>query len=69
MVHPKSPTATSDIRDVRAAATDLGPQVQVFPAASEAEIDSAFDEMTRKQIGGALIGTDTLFVTGQARFR
>jgi putative tryptophan/tyrosine transport system substrate-binding protein len=67
MVHPKSSTAASDIQDAQAAAKLLGRRVEVFDAESEVGIDTAFEAMVRTQIGGALIGTDALFVTGQAR--
>jgi len=67
MVHPKSPTAATDVRDIQAAAAQLGRRVQVFNADSVAGIDVAFETMARTQIGGALIGTDALFVTGQKR--
>jgi putative ABC transport system substrate-binding protein len=67
MVHPKSPTAASDIQDAQAAAKLLGRRVEVFNAESEVGIDTAFETMVRTRIGGALIGTDALFVTGQAR--
>jgi putative ABC transport system substrate-binding protein len=67
MVHPKSPTAASDIQDAQAAAKLLGRPVEVFNAESEVGIDTAFETMVRTRIGGALIGTDALFVTGQAR--
>jgi ABC-type uncharacterized transport system substrate-binding protein len=67
IIHPKSPTAATDMRDFQAAATRLGRSVRVFNADSIAGLDLAFDEMVRAQIGGALIGTDALFVTGQDR--
>jgi putative ABC transport system substrate-binding protein len=77
MVHPKSPTAASDIQDAQAAAKLLGRPLEVFNAESEVGIDTAFETevgidtafetMVRTRIGGALIGTDALFVTGQAR--
>jgi ABC-type uncharacterized transport system substrate-binding protein len=67
IIHPKSPTAATDVREVQAAATRLGRSVRVFNADSIAGLELAFDEMVRAQIGGALIGTDALFVTGQDR--
>jgi putative ABC transport system substrate-binding protein len=67
MVHPKSPTAASDIQDAQAAAKLLGRRAEVFNAEGEVGIDTAFEAMVRTQIGGALIGTDALFVTEQAQ--
>jgi putative ABC transport system substrate-binding protein len=67
VVHPKSPTAASDIKDAQAAAKLLGRRVEVFNTENEVEIDAAFERMASTQIGGVLVGTDALFVTGQAR--
>jgi putative tryptophan/tyrosine transport system substrate-binding protein len=67
VVHPKSPTAATDIKDAQAAAKLLGRRVEVFNVENEVEIDAAFELMAGTQIGGVLIGTDALFVAGQTR--
>jgi putative tryptophan/tyrosine transport system substrate-binding protein len=48
-------------RDSQAAATNLGLQLIVLPASTEAEVENAFATLTQKQIGALVIGADAFF--------
>jgi putative tryptophan/tyrosine transport system substrate-binding protein len=48
-------------RDLQEAARTLGLQVQVVNAGTEAEIDAAFANLTKLQVGAVVLGAGTLF--------
>lgn len=60
LVHPDN-RATSSVEELHAAAAVIGAQVQVFTAASDREIDAAFDGMEERRTEGLLINPEQLF--------
>jgi putative ABC transport system substrate-binding protein len=50
-------------RDAQAAATNLGLQLIVLPASTEAEVENAFTTLTQKRVGALVIGADTFFTS------
>ena len=51
------------IRDVEAAARDIGLQIQVLKASSSGEINAAFATLAREQIDALFVGTDPFFTS------
>jgi putative tryptophan/tyrosine transport system substrate-binding protein len=45
-------------RDAQAAATNLGLELIVLPASTEAEVESAFASLAQKRVGALVIGAD-----------
>jgi len=58
LVNPTNPNAELQTKDLQKAATQLGLQLHVLYAKSEADLNLAFAEMTQKHVGGFLIGGD-----------
>jgi putative ABC transport system substrate-binding protein len=50
-------------RDSQAAATNLGLQLIVLPASTEAEVENAFTTLTQKRVGALVIGADAFFTS------
>jgi putative ABC transport system substrate-binding protein len=61
LVNPTNPEAELTTRDVQAAASALGQQIQILNASSEREIDTAFASLINIRVGALLIGNDVLF--------
>jgi ABC-type uncharacterized transport system substrate-binding protein len=61
-VNPTSPTAASQLRNLRAAADSLGVEVHVLQASDEAEFDAVFDALPRVRASGLVFTSDPYFV-------
>ena len=61
LVNPHNPTAETDVRDVRAAASAVGQQVHVLRAGNEGEINAAFDALARQRADALLVAHDPFF--------
>jgi putative ABC transport system substrate-binding protein len=64
LVHPDN-RAASPVEELHAAASMIGVQVQVLTAATEREIDLAFDRMEERRTEGLLINPEQLFANRQ----
>ena len=68
LVNPTSPDlADADAKEQRAAASTLGVQLHVLHASAEQDLDTAFAKLVELQVGGLVIGTDSLFNTWKER--
>jgi DNA-binding LacI/PurR family transcriptional regulator len=56
-------TYRAQFKEVQAAASEAGQQVQILRASNEAEIDTAFATMTQSRAAALLVGADPLFLT------
>ena len=61
LVNPNFPEAEREARDVQAAATTLGRQIEVLFASNSREIDAAFASLRQEQIEALLVSPNTLF--------
>jgi ABC-type uncharacterized transport system substrate-binding protein len=61
LVNPNNPNAEPDAKEAQAAADALGRQLQVLPASSDRDLETAFDAMLHRQVGGLIVGVDPLF--------
>jgi len=64
LVNPNDPTPNTEreIRDVQQAAGAKGVQLHILKAASDSEIDAAFDALVQLQAGALVVGTDPFFL-------
>ena len=68
LVNPTSPDlADADAKEQRAAASTLGVQLHVLHASAEQDLDTVFAKLVELQVGGLVIGTDSLFNTWKER--
>lgn len=58
LTNPASAEAMAEVRDVEAAAASLQQPLAILKASSDGEIDSAFEEMTRRGARALLVGVD-----------
>jgi ABC-type uncharacterized transport system substrate-binding protein len=63
LVNPNTPLAESVITDVRAAASAIGRQIEVFAAGTNRDIGTAFASLMQKRIDGLLVTADPLFAS------
>jgi putative ABC transport system substrate-binding protein len=63
LVNPTDSNVETTLKSLRAAARDLGLQLQVLRASTEREIDDAFAALPQLQVGGVVIGPDVFFNT------
>jgi putative tryptophan/tyrosine transport system substrate-binding protein len=62
LVNPANPAnAESTVKDVRAAVSALGLQIQIFNASTSREIDAALTNLVREQIDALFVGPDPFF--------
>jgi putative ABC transport system substrate-binding protein len=62
LVNPSNPpSAEAVMTDVRAAAVGLGQQIEVFPASSNRDIDTAFATLAQKRADAVVFTPDALF--------
>jgi putative ABC transport system substrate-binding protein len=61
LLNPSNSAAGSAIADMRAAASTIGRQIEVFTAATDRDIDSAFASLVQKQAEALLVSPDSLF--------
>ena len=64
LVNPTNATTTEiTVRDVQAAARDLGLQIQVFNASTSREIDGAFKALMRERPDALFVASDSFFTS------
>src|SRR5262249_32364201 len=63
LVNPKRPSFQSEVKNAQQAAQALGVKLLVLNASTEAEIDTAFTELSRQRIAALIVGTDVFFLT------
>jgi putative ABC transport system substrate-binding protein len=61
LVNPNSADAEALTAEARAAAAAIGKQVEFFAATSAAQIDAAFAELARKEVGALVISSNSFF--------
>jgi putative ABC transport system substrate-binding protein len=62
LVNPaNAPNSESTVKDVQAAASALGLQIQIFNASTSREIDAALTNLVREQIDALFVGPDPFF--------
>jgi ABC-type uncharacterized transport system substrate-binding protein len=62
LVNPLNPTTESLKKDVEAAATAIGPQIEFLTASSGAEIDTAFASLVQRRADALVVHPDNLFI-------
>jgi putative ABC transport system substrate-binding protein len=67
LVNPKNPNTESLTRDIQAAASAIGRQIEVFPASTNHDIDTAFARLMQQKADGLLVGADPLFTARRAQ--
>ena len=68
LINPTFPAAVGQLRNLQEAARASNLQLQILNASTDAEIDAAFETITRDGIQGLLVTADTFFVTRRAKF-
>jgi len=63
LVNPTRPSFQSEVKDTQQAGQALGVKLIVLNASTEAEIDTAFAELSRQRIAALLVGADSFFLT------
>jgi putative ABC transport system substrate-binding protein len=63
LVNPTNPLSERGIRYAQEAAGALGLHLHILKASTEAEIDAAFDLLTRSQVDALVVAIDALFIT------
>jgi putative ABC transport system substrate-binding protein len=63
LLNPKSPDVGQHLQEVQRAARSLGQQIQMFNAANEEDIDSAFAAMARERPDALLLDPDPFLVS------
>jgi putative tryptophan/tyrosine transport system substrate-binding protein len=63
LVNPTRPSFQSEVKNTQQAAQALGVKLIVLNASTEAEIDTAFAELSRQRIAAPLVGVDSFFLT------
>jgi len=61
LINPNNPNADPDTKNLQAAAQALGRRIEVFRAASEAELETAFAAMTEQRLGALFVNIDSFF--------
>jgi putative ABC transport system substrate-binding protein len=59
LVNPTNPNAEADTRDLQAAAQALGRRLQVLPAATDRELETAFATAVEQKVGALFINIDS----------
>jgi putative ABC transport system substrate-binding protein len=62
LVNPNDANAASTITDVRAAASTIGRQIEVFPASTNREIETAFASLAQNRADALLVLPSVLFL-------
>ena len=63
LANPSRPSFQSEVKNSQQGAQDLGVKLVILNASTEAEIDTAFAELSRQRIAALLLGTDVFFLT------
>jgi putative ABC transport system substrate-binding protein len=61
LVDPNAPQTSSIIAESRAAAMNVGREIEVFGASSGPEIDAAFADLVKKRADALVVGSSVLF--------
>jgi putative tryptophan/tyrosine transport system substrate-binding protein len=61
LVNSTAAQTRSELRNVQAAADNLGQEVRIFNVSSDREIDAAFATIVDQRIGGLIVQTDQFF--------
>jgi putative ABC transport system substrate-binding protein len=61
--NPKEPTADQFVKDVQAAATAMGQQIEFLAASTNREIDAAFASLGQMEAPALLVAADPLFLS------
>lgn len=61
LINPDSPTFADQLADIRAAAQTTGVELHVFRAATDRDIEGAFEAMTQQQLAALLVAADPFF--------
>jgi putative tryptophan/tyrosine transport system substrate-binding protein len=62
LVNPNNPNVETEVKDVQAAARSLGLELHVVKVSAERDLDAAFADCIKLQIGGLLLAGDALFL-------
>jgi putative ABC transport system substrate-binding protein len=63
LANPTRPSFRSEVKNAQQGAQALGVNLIILNASTEAEIDTAFTELSRQRIAALLLGTDVFFLT------
>jgi putative ABC transport system substrate-binding protein len=63
LVNPTRPSFQSEVNNTQQAAQALGVKLIILNASTEAEIETAFAELSRQRIAALLVGVDPFFLT------
>ncbi len=63
LVNANNPQFASQLRDIRAAASTLGMQLHILRAATDHEIDTAFDSIAQDRISALAVASNSFFIT------
>ena len=66
LVHPTYGESVPFVRDAQAAADAMGFQIEIFKAATEGDIDTAFAAISARGIGALLLGNHPMFTARRA---
>jgi ABC-type uncharacterized transport system substrate-binding protein len=61
LVNPKNPNAEPDTSTLTVAAQALGRRIEVFKAASETDLETAFAAVTEQRLGALFVNIDSFF--------
>jgi putative tryptophan/tyrosine transport system substrate-binding protein len=67
LLNPDFPAAARQLKEMQEAAHSIGVQLHVFKAATDQEIDSAFEAVDLQRIPGLVVALDMLFVMRRDR--
>jgi ABC-type uncharacterized transport system substrate-binding protein len=67
LLNSSFPLAETQLKDVQAAARAINLRIQMLPANTDAEIDAAFETITRERIAPILVGASPFFDTRRAK--
>jgi putative tryptophan/tyrosine transport system substrate-binding protein len=62
LLNPANSSFDTQMNDVTEAAHAMGHQIRILRAGSEPEIDAAFSEAVRMNVGGLVVGADAFFL-------
>jgi putative tryptophan/tyrosine transport system substrate-binding protein len=63
LVNPDNPLTVSVLKELRAAVSSLGGQLEVFTASAEHQIDAAFVTLAQRNVQALLYGPDVFYLT------
>jgi putative ABC transport system substrate-binding protein len=63
LINPDNPNNETLTKDIQAAAGALGVRLQIQRARNAANIDAAFENLSRLRVGALVVGTDPFFTT------